>query len=138
MRPAEILVKMLLNEANPLDWARQQVSNFKQARQGYQAKQRQQQRQRQQQQPVTMPVTRPGQITHIAVVYGPNLPETGYYATGVSEKALLDKLKSAMKQKLGVKAVNSADYNASVNSWIVNGYQTLEMPGSQLRVSTSK
>ena len=126
MRPSEILAEMLLDEANPVDWAKQTWGNFKQSKlaQNLWLTKQPEKKPR----ALTAPVTPAGKITHIAVVYGPKLPETGYYMTGPNEKLLLDKLKKAMKQVLGNRAASkrattSTDYSAIVNSWIVNGYQ---------------
>ena len=113
-------MEMLLDEANPVDWAKQTWGNFKQSRLAQNMWLTKQPRKVVE--PVTAPVTPAGKVTHIAIVYGPNLPQKGYYMTGAGIKPLLDKLKKAMSQKLGNRAVGT-DYASVVNSWVVNGYQ---------------
>ena len=126
MRPAEILVEMLLDEANPVAWARQTWGKFKQSRLAQNMglmKQQQLQQQRQRYKPFTTKVTPAAAIKHIAIIYGPDLPPNGYYVTGVSLPSVMEKLIMAMRHKFGDQATDASDLKAVIDSWIVGGYQ---------------
>ena len=142
MRPAEILVEMLLDEAGWLNKAGQLVKGA--AKGAYNLASRAAQgtfyaaNQKSIPKPVKagpklpkatrIPVTkRP--VTDIAVVYGPNLPQEGYYMTGGDYAELLGKLKKGMQMKLGNRAVGKDDASI-INSWIVNGYQIFRRDGA--------
>jgi hypothetical protein len=119
MRSSEILIEMLLGEG-PWDWAKRTAANFKQSKLAQHMQITKQPRK--EISPVLLPVTPGRRVTHIAIVYGPNLPQNGYYMTGSGQTQLMNKLKKAMSQKLGNRAVGEDDASI-INSWVMSGYQ---------------